>query len=106
MRAAVGRLRAAGRFGWRVLGYGTQPAGQPTHDRADVAQAALSQPVSCDGDPWLWYTVTASDQLQFSIRRDEMLHMLNYGNMMARVISPVRQLADLRGKDSHFCSAR
>ena len=106
MRAAVGRLvRAAGRFGWRVLGYGTQPVSPPTIGLMSPKQRYLSL-YRAMGAPWLWYTVTASDQLQFSIRREEMLHMLNYGNMMAPVIialcanSPV-----YGGKDSHFCSA-
>ena len=107
MQTAVARLvRAAGRFGWRVLGYGIQPASPPTIGLMSPKQRYLSL-YRAMGSPWLWYTVTASDQLQFSIRRDEMLHMLNYGNMIAPIIialcanSPV-----YGGKDSHFCSAR
>jgi gamma-glutamylcysteine synthetase len=107
MQAAVGRLvRAAGRFGWRVLGYGAQPISPPTIGLMSPKQRYLSL-YRAMGAPWLWYTVTAADQLQFAIRRDEMLHMLNYGNLMAAVIialcanSPV-----YGGKDSHFCSAR
>jgi gamma-glutamylcysteine synthetase len=107
MQVAVVRLvRAAGRFGWRVLGYGTQPVSPPTIGLMSPKQRYLSL-YRAMGSPWLWYSVTASDQLQFSIRRDEMLHMLNYGNLMAPVIialcanSPV-----YGGKVSHFCSAR
>jgi hypothetical protein len=107
MQTAVGRLvRAAGRFGWRVLGYGAQPLSPPTIGLMSPKQRYLSL-YRAMGTPWLWYTVTAADQLQFSIRRDEMLHMLNFGNLMAPIIialcanSPV-----YGGKDSHFCSAR
>ena len=107
MRAAVGRLvRAAGRFGWRVLGYGTQPVSPPTIGLMSPKQRYLSL-YRAMGAPWLWYTVTASDQLQFSIGRDEMLHMLNYGNMMAGVIIALCANSPIYGgKDSHFCSAR
>jgi gamma-glutamylcysteine synthetase len=107
MQAAVTRLvRAAARFSWRVLGYGTQPVSPPTIGLMAPKQRYLSL-YRAMGSPWLWYTVTAADQLQFSIRRDEMLHMINFGNLMAPVIialcanSPV-----YGGKDSHFCSAR
>lgn len=107
MRVAVGRLvRAAGRFGWRVLGYGTQPVSPPTIGLMSPKQRYLSL-YRALGSPWLWYTVTASDQLQFSIRRDEMLHMLNFGNLMAPVIIALCANSPIYGsKDSHFCSAR
>ena len=43
MRAAVGRLvRAAGRFGWRVLGYGIQPVSPPTIGLMSPKQRYLS----------------------------------------------------------------
>lgn len=107
MQVAVARLvHAAARFGWRVLGYGVQPASPPTIGLMSPKQRYLSL-YRAMGSAWLWYTVTASDQLQFAVRRDEMLHMLNYGNMMSPVIialcanSPVYD-----GKLSPFCSAR
>ena len=59
------------------------------------------------GESWLWYTVTASDQLQMAIARDEMTSLLNFGNLMTPVIialcanSPV-----YAGKLSPYCSAR
>jgi gamma-glutamylcysteine synthetase len=107
MQAAVSRLvHAAARFGWRVLGYGVQPASPPTIGLMSPKQRYLSL-YRAMGAAWLWYTVTASDQLQFAISRGEMLHMLNYGNLMAPVIialcanSPV-----YAGTLSPFCSAR
>jgi gamma-glutamylcysteine synthetase len=59
------------------------------------------------GSEWLWYTVTASDQIQIDIERDEALHMLNFGNLMAPVIvalcanSPIYE-----ARLSRFCSGR
>jgi gamma-glutamylcysteine synthetase len=107
MQTAVARLvHAAARFGWRVLGYGVQPASPPTIGLMSPKQRYLSL-YRAMGNAWLWYTVTASDQLQFAISRDEMLHMLNHGNLMAPIIialcanSPV-----YGGKLSPFCSAR
>lgn len=107
MQAAVERLvHAAARFGWRVLGYGVQPVSPPTIGLMSPKQRYLSL-YRAMGNAWLWYTVTASDQLQFAVGRDEMLHMLNYGNLMAPLIialcanSPV-----YAGKLSPFCSAR
>jgi gamma-glutamylcysteine synthetase len=107
MRSAVTRLvRAAGRFGWRVLGYGAQPVSPATIGLMSPKQRYLSL-YRAMGSPWLWYTVTAADQLHVAIRRDEMLPMINFGNMMAAVIialcanSPV-----YGGKLSPFCSAR
>ena len=48
------------------------------------------------GEEWLWYAVTASDQVQIDIGRDELVHMLNLGNLMTPVIiALVRQLARL-----------
>ena len=107
MEAAVARLvHAAARFGWRVLGYGVQPLSPPTLGLMSPKQRYLSL-YRAMGEAWLWYTVTASDQLQFAISRDEVLHMLNFGNLMAPIIialcanSPV-----YAGKLSPFCSAR
>jgi gamma-glutamyl:cysteine ligase YbdK (ATP-grasp superfamily) len=107
IQVAVARLvRAASRFGWRVLGYGTQPVSPPTIGLMSPKQRYLSL-YRAMGSPWLWYTVTASDQLQFSIRRDEMLHMLNYGNLVAPVIIALCANSPIYGgKDSLFCSAR
>jgi gamma-glutamylcysteine synthetase len=107
MQTAVSRLvHAAARFGWRVLGYGVQPASPPTIGLMSPKQRYLSL-YRAMGEAWLWYTVTASDQLQFAIGRDEALHMLNYGNLMAPIIialcanSPV-----FGGKLSPYCSSR
>ena len=107
MQVAVARLvHAAARFGWRVLGYGVQPVSPPTLGLMSPKQRYLSL-YRAMGSAWLWYTVTASDQLQFAISRDEMLHMLNYGNLMAPIIIALCANSPLyAGKLSPFCSAR
>lgn len=107
MEQAMARLvRAALDFGWQVLGYGIQPVSKPTLPLMSPKQRYQSL-YRAMGDEWLWYAVTASDQVQVDIRRDELLHMLNFGNLMAPVIialcanSPV-----YGGMLSPFCSGR
>lgn len=107
MDVAVSRLvMAALDHGWQVLGYGIQPV--------TPAGLALMSPKQryqslyrAMGQEWSWYTVTASDQVQVDIARHELLHILNFGNLMAPVIialcanSPIYE-----GKLSPFCSGR
>jgi len=107
MEQAVMRLvHAAARFGWRVLGYGVQPVSPPTIGLMSPKQRYLSL-YRAMGAPWLWYTVTASDQLHVAIRRDETLHMLNYGNLVTPIIIALCANSPIyAGKLSPFCSAR
>ncbi|NJN80877.1 MAG: hypothetical protein HC802_00325 [Caldilineaceae bacterium] len=104
---SVARLvRAAARFGWRVLGYGIQPVTKPSLPIMAPKQRYFSL-YRAMGAEWLWYTVTASDQIQIDISRDEMVQMLNFGNLMTPILialcanSPV-----YAGQLSPFCSAR
>jgi len=104
--AVVRLARQAARQGWRVLGYGVQPLTPPTL-RIMAPKQRYQSLYRAMGETWLWYTVTASDQLQVAIRRDEMVDMLNYGNLITPAIialcanSPV-----YAGKLSPYCSAR
>ena len=104
---AVQRLREACQgLGYRLLGYGIQPRTPPSQalmtpkQRYQVLHQAM-------GDSWLWYTVTASDQLQVDIAQPELVRMINYGNLITPVIialcanSPV-----YAGQESGLCSAR
>jgi gamma-glutamylcysteine synthetase len=107
MQEAVGRLvRAAGRWGWQVLGYGTQPVTRPSLTLMAPKQRYHSL-YRAMGAEWLWYTVTASDQCHVAVGQPELVQMLNFGNMMAPVIialcanSPV-----YNGRLSPFCSGR
>lgn len=107
MERAMNRLvRAAARHGWQILAYGIQPISPPRLPLMTPKQRYQSL-YRAMGAEWLWYTVTASDQCHVAIERDELLLMLNFGNMMAPVLialcanSPVHS-----GKLSPFCSAR
>lgn len=99
-------LAAIARMGWTLLGYGIQPLTAPTLDAMTpkLRYAALLDAI---GDPWLWFTLTASDQVHASIRRHEVVPMTNLCNLMAPVTvalcanSPV-----YAGHPSGFCSAR
>jgi gamma-glutamylcysteine synthetase len=104
---AVGALvHAAARHGSQVLGYGIQPVTVP-HVSIMSPKQRYESLFRAMGDAWLWYAITASDQIQIDIRRDELLQMLNYGNLIAPVIiafcgnSPV-----YGGQLSPFCSGR
>ena len=104
--AVVRLARQAARFGWRVLGYGVQPLTPPSL-RIMAPKQRYQSLYRAMGETWLWYTVTASDQLQVAIRRAEMVDMLNYGNLITPVIialcanSPV-----YAGQLSPYCSSR
>lgn len=107
MNVAVARLvRAALDFGWQVLGYGIQPISPAVLSLMSPKQRYQSL-YRAMGSEWLWYAVTASDQVQIDVARDEIVPMLNFGNLMAPVIialcanSPVYD-----GQLSPYCSGR
>ncbi|MCB9762404.1 MAG: hypothetical protein H6739_21585 [Alphaproteobacteria bacterium] len=80
---AMSRLVAAATdAGVAVLGYGIQPLTPGTR--------ALMTPKPRYGvllevlhDPWLWFTLTASDQVQVDVGRDEWVALTNLGNLLA-----------------------
>jgi gamma-glutamylcysteine synthetase len=107
MEEAVGRLVfAALDHDWLVLGYGIQPLTPASLSIMSPKQRYQSL-YRAMGQEWLWYSVTASDQVQVDITRHELVHMLNFGNLMAPVIialcanSPV-----YAGQLSPYCSGR
>ncbi len=107
MERAVGRLvRAAARHSWQVLGYGIQPV-TPASLAIMSPKQRYQSLYRAMGREWLWYTVTSSDQIQIDVSRGEMVHMLNFGNLITPVIialcanSPIYE-----GQLSPFCSGR
>jgi glutamate--cysteine ligase len=105
--AAMSRLlEVTSGHGLEVLGYGIQPltpatvALQTPKQRYGVLWEVL-------GDPWLWFTLTASDQIHVSVDRRELMAMTNLANLLAPVTvglcanSPV-----YAGVYSGFASAR
>lgn len=107
MDQAVRQLvRAAATYGWRVLGYGVQPLTAPSLMLMSPKQRYISL-YRAMGVEWLWYTVTASDQLHVSLSRSEMIPMLNLGNLLAPVlISLCANSPIYAGRRSQYCSAR
>ena len=107
MEDATGRLvRAALTLGWRVLGYGIQPMSAPALAIMSPKQRYQSL-YRAMGREWLWYTVTAADQVQVDVARGEMVQMLNFGNLMAPVIIALCANSPVYGGTlSPFCSGR
>jgi len=107
MEDAVSRLvRAALTFGWRVLGYGIQPVSAPSLPIMSPKQRYQSL-YRAMGREWLWYTVTAADQVQVDVARHEMVDMLNFGNLMAPVLIALCANSPVYGGTlSPFCSGR
>ena len=105
-RALRRLVRAATRHGWLVLGYGIQPVSPPSLRLMTPKPRYLSL-YRAMGDAWLWYTVTASDQLHVAICEREMMQLLNYGNMIAPLLIALCGNSPIyRGRPSRFCSAR
>jgi gamma-glutamylcysteine synthetase len=105
--AALGRLIAAAEsLGWRVLGYGIQPLTPPSTALMSPKQRYQAM-LEIMGEDWLWYTVSASEQLHVDVARPEMIRLLNLGLLMTPAIiafcgnSPI-----YAGQVSDFCSAR
>jgi gamma-glutamylcysteine synthetase len=107
MEEAVARLvRAAAVFGYQVLGYGIQPVSPATLALMSPKQRYQSL-YRAMGDEWLWYAVTASDQVQVDVGQDEIVHMLNFGNLMAPVIIALCANSPVYGGAlSPYCSGR
>lgn len=82
----VARLvRVAAAYGWVALGYGVQPVTSPALSMMTPKQRYQSL-YRAMGAEWLWYTVTAADQVHVAIVRAEAISMLNFANLMAPVI--------------------
>jgi gamma-glutamylcysteine synthetase len=78
-------VRAAAAYGWVALGYGVQPMSAPALGLMTPKQRYQSL-YRAMGAEWLWYTVTAADQVHVAISRAEAIPLLNFANLMAPVI--------------------
>ncbi len=105
--AAMQRLvEAAAPLGYRVLGYGIQPVSPPALALMAPKQRyqAIYQAMGAD---WLWFTITASDQVQIDICRPELVRMINFGNLIAPIVIALCANSPVYGGAlSPFCSAR
>lgn len=107
MTAAVQQVvHFAVRHDWRVLGYGIQPVSPPSLKIMSPKQRYQSL-YRAMGANWLWYTVTASDQCQIAIAQDELVQILNVGNLLAPVLIALCANSPIyAGRPSPFGSAR
>jgi gamma-glutamylcysteine synthetase len=104
---ALSRLyRVAEALDFRILGYGTQPLTPPSaalmspKERYGVLYEVL-------GDPWYWFTVTASDQVHVDIDRRELVAQINLVNLLAPVVIGLCANSSVQaGELSGFMSSR
>lgn len=104
---AMGRLmevtRAAGIL---VLGYGIQPF-TPASPELMTPKQRYGVLLEALGDVWLWFCLTASDQVHASVVREEWLAQTNVCNLLAPVTVALCANSPIYGGgDSGFCSAR
>ena len=80
-------VSAATDLNMRVLGFGIQPVTPRSLDimtprkRYDAMRKSL-------GDPWTWFTVTASDQVHVDIAEPELLRILNVSGACVTAVWP------------------
>jgi gamma-glutamylcysteine synthetase len=105
--AALRRLTvAADQLGWLVLGYGIQPLTPPSTSLMSPKQRYQAM-FEIMGEDWLWYTVSASEQLHVDVARPEMIRLLNLGLLMTPVVVAFCGNSSIyAGIVSNFCSAR
>lgn len=99
-------LAAAGAEGLRVLGHGIQPVTAPSPETMTAKQRyhVLLQEL---GDVWLWFALTASDQLHVDVAADEVVAVTNLANLLAPVtIALCANSAIQGGRPSGSCSMR
>lgn len=103
MEILVGAAQARG---WAVLGYGIQPR-TPASGDFMTPKSRYGVLLESIGDPWLWFTLTASDQVHASVARDEVVPLSDTINLLSPLTvaltanSPVHS-----GAWSGFLSAR
>lgn len=103
----VARLvRVAAAYGWVALGYGVQPVTAPALSLMTPKQRYQSL-YRAMGTEWLWYTVTAADQVHVAIARAEAIPILNFANLMAPVIIALCANSPVYANTlSPYCSGR
>ncbi len=83
--AALDHLTEACRpLGYQVLGYGIQPV-TPATPAFMTPKARYSVLLDVIGESWLWFTLTASDQVHLDLTRDELTPITDLGNLLAGV---------------------
>ncbi len=105
--AGVDRVvAAAGDLGWRVLGLGIQPLTlRSTAIMTPKPRYAVLHDVI--GDGWLWFCLTASDQIHVDVDRAEAIPVSDLANLLAGVTIALCANSSIQGGgDSGWCSTR
>ena len=84
-RAVRRMLVATSRLGLSVLGFGIQPVTEPSAALM-AKRRRYNTLLRVIGDPWLLFTVTASDQVHIDVTEPELVRMINLGNLLSPLI--------------------
>jgi gamma-glutamylcysteine synthetase len=99
-------LGAAHRYGWLVLGYGIQPRTPATRSLMTPKRRYLTF-LDIVGPSWLRFGLTASDQLQCALGRDELVPAMNAINAMSGALVALSANSSVYGgRAGTFASGR
>jgi glutamate--cysteine ligase len=97
---------AAEAEGLYVLGFGVQPR-TPASRPLMTPKQRYGVLLEVIGDPWLWFSVTASDQLHVDVSRDEAVPANDLANLLSPlIIALCANSSVLADADAGVCSAR
>jgi gamma-glutamylcysteine synthetase len=99
-------VTAAAREGLTLLGYGVQPlsVASPEIMTPKRRYGVLHQVI---GDAWLWFALTASDQVHVDVTREETFAVNDLANLLSpAVVALCGNSSVLEGRVSGVCSAR
>lgn len=99
-------LDVAGPMGLSLLGRGIQPLTEisPLIMAPKARYQVLHEVL---GQSWLWFCVTASDQMHISIKKSEVLEAVNFGNLIAPILVAFCGNSSVyRSKSQQVCSLR
>lgn len=92
--------------GYDLIGFGIQPCSKASLEIMTPKERYLLL-YKILKEAWLPFTVTASDQIQISITRSEVIPMMNFGNLIAPVLIALCGNSSVtEGKLSPFVSTR
>ncbi len=99
-------VQAASRREWRVLGMGIQP--RATRDPAIMTPKRRYGVLhGVIGDAWLWFCLTASDQVHVDVARHEAVQASDLANLLAGVTIALCANSAVHGEGpSTWCSTR
>jgi glutamate--cysteine ligase len=85
LRARERLLEAVEAAGQKLLGYGIQPRTPPCAPIMTPKQrySVLHEVI---GDPWLWFTVTASDQVHLAVDRPDVMETTRVAHLLTPVL--------------------